>query len=126
VDDYRSLIKGEISTYWNTHYTFFKASKDRKKVMGEESFNLILINVLVPFLFNYGERHNKLELKDRALKIMEELPAENNTINRHWATAGIQAFNALESQALLHLHHEYCEPKRCLECSIGQKLITHE
>lgn len=126
LDDYRFLFKGEISDYWNTHYTFFKASSDRKKGLGEESFNLILINVLVPFLFNYGERYNKQELKDRALKIMEELPAENNTINRHWATAGIQAFNALESQALLHLHHEYCEPKRCLDCTIGQKLITHE
>ena len=125
VDDYRSLFRAEISSYWDTHYTFFKSSKDQKKGMGEESFQLILVNVLVPFLFLYGERNNKQELKDRALKMMEELPAENNTLLRHWATAGIQACNALESQALIHLHHEYCEPRRCLECSIGQKLITH-
>lgn len=94
--------------------------------MGEESFRLILVNVIVPFLFLYGERLGKQEFKDRALRIMEELPAENNTIVRHWLSAGIQAFNALESQALIHLHHEYCEPKRCLECSIGQRLIAHE
>ena len=51
--------------------------------MGEDSFQLILVNVVVPFLFLYGERRNKQELKDRALRIMEELPAENNTLLRH-------------------------------------------
>jgi hypothetical protein len=125
-DEYRLMFRSEISSYWNTHYTFIKSSKDQKKSMGEEAFRLILVNVIVPFLFLYGERLGKQEFKDRALRIMEELPAENNTIVRHWLSAGIQAFNALESQALIHLHHEYCEPKRCLECSIGQRLIAHE
>jgi len=125
VDDYRSLFRTETSGYWDSHYTFLKTSSYQKKEMGEESFQLILVNVLVPFLFLYGERNNKPEFKELALKIMEELPAENNTLLRHWAAAGISSFNALESQALIHLHHEYCEPKKCLECSIGQKLITH-
>ncbi len=126
MEQYRTLFKSGTTTFWNSHYTFLKSSKDLKKVMGEDSFQLILVNVLVPFLFLYGERNNKQELKERALKIMEELPAENNTILRHWAAAGIEAFNALESQSLIHLHHEYCEPKRCLECSIGQKIIMHK
>lgn len=125
MDDYRTLFRAETSAYWDNHYTFLKTSRNQKKGMGEESFQLILVNVLVPFLFLYGERNNKQELKERALRMMEELPAENNTLLRHWATAGIQAFNALEAQALIHLHHEYCEPRRCLACSIGQKLITH-
>ncbi len=125
VDDCRTLFRAETSSYWETHYTFLKQSRPQKKGMGEDSFQLILVNVVVPFLFLYGERRNKQELKDRALRIMEELPAENNTLLRHWATAGIQAFNALESQALIHLHHNYCEPHRCLECTIGQKLIMH-
>jgi hypothetical protein len=125
VNDYRSLFRAETSAYWDNHYTFLKTSRNQKKEMGEESFQLILVNVLVPFLFLYGDRNNKPELKEIALSMMEELPAENNTLIRHWAAAGIQAFNALESQALIQLHHEYCEPRRCLECSIGQKLITH-
>lgn len=126
VDDYRTVFRAETSAYWDNHYTFFKQSGHQKKGMGEDSFRLILVNVLVPFLFLYGERNNKPELKEHALKMMEELPSENNTILRHWSAAGIQAFNALESQALIHLHHEYCEPRRCLECTIGQRLITHK
>ncbi|MCL6102537.1 MAG: DUF2851 family protein, partial [Bacteroidetes bacterium] len=125
VADYRSLFRTEISTFWDTHYTFLRSSKNQKKGMGEEAFQLILVNVLAPFLFLYGDRNNKSELKERALKILEELPSENNTILRHWASAGIISVNALESQALIHLHHEYCETRRCLECSIGQKLIMH-
>jgi hypothetical protein len=126
LEDCRRLFRSGTSVYWDNHYTFLKSSKSLKKVMGEESFQLVVINVLVPFLFLYGDRHNKQELKDRALKIMEELPPENNTILRHWSTAGLQAVNALESQSLIHLHHEYCEPKRCLECTIGQKLVMHK
>ena len=125
IDDWLTLLKVGTSSFWDTHYTFDKYSKEQKKVMGERSFQLIVVNVLVPFLFLYGDRHNKQDLKDHALKIMEELPAEDNVILRQWAASGIEAGNALESQALIHLHHEYCEPKRCLECSIGQKLIMH-
>lgn len=125
VAGYRSLFRAGTSAYWDTHYTFLKESRQQKKAMGEDSFQLILVNVIVPFLFLYGEQNNKQELKEHALKIMEELPAENNTLLRHWADAGIEAYNALESQALIHLHNEYCEPRRCLECTIGQRLISH-
>jgi len=125
VAGYRSVFRAATSDYWDSHYTFLKQSGYQKKGMGEDSFQLILVNVVVPFLFLYGERNNKQEMKEHALKIMEDLPAENNTLLRHWAAAGIEACNALESQALIHLHHEYCEPRRCLECTIGQKLILH-
>lgn len=125
MDIYRSLLRTGISTYWDTHYTFCKTTKKEEKRMGEGSFQSIVINVVVPFLFLYGERHNKQELKDHALKMMEELPAEDNVILRQWTSSGITPINALESQALIHLHHEYCEPAKCLECGIGQRLITH-
>ncbi len=125
LEEYRCVFRAVTSTYWDNHYTFHKLSKYQKKGMGEDSFLLILINVVVPFLFLYGERQNKQELKEHALKLMEELPAESNTILRHWCSSGIQACNALESQALIHLHHQYCEPRRCLTCTIGQRLITH-
>lgn len=124
LDDFRKLFRCETSTYWDHHYTFLKTSPYQKKGMGEDSFLLMLINVMVPFLFLYGDQQNKQELKERALKLLEELPPENNTILRHWAASGIVPSNALESQALIHLHHEYCEPVRCLQCSIGQMLVV--
>lgn len=125
VGECRRLFIAETSSFWDFHYTFQKSSPERRKWMGEDSFRVILVNLVVPFLFLFGDRHGKQELKDRALKFMEELPPESNSIIRHWEAAGILPANALESQALLHLHHEYCELGRCLDCSIGHKVILH-
>ncbi len=126
LDELKKLFMVEASEYWNNHYSFNKPSVTRKKVFGDQIFKLIVINVVVPFYFLYGESQNKLFLKDRALDILEQMPAENNSAINRWTRAGIVAANALESQALLQLQRNYCEPRRCLDCTIGHKIILHE
>ena len=126
LDQLRQLFSLTASEYWNDHYCFNKPSVTRKKVFGEQIFNLIVINVVVPFYFLFGDNQNKLILKDRALEILEQLPAENNRLISRWTEAGVVAANALESQALLQLQRNYCEPRRCLDCTIGHKIIVHE
>lgn len=122
----KSLFTICASEYWDNHYNFNKPSVNRKKIFGKQIFNLILINVVVPFCFAYGESRNIISLKDRALEFLEQLPSENNSIIRRWAKAGIPSSNALESQALLQLYRYYCEPAKCLNCTIGHKIIVHE
>jgi len=126
LEEIRQLFSLTASEYWNNHYTFNKLSVYRPKMFGDEIFRLVVINVVVPFYFLFGDNQNKLTLKDRALEILEQLPAENNRLIERWAEAGITAENALESQALLQLQHNYCEQKRCLCCTIGHKIIVHE
>jgi hypothetical protein len=122
----QKLFSLAASEYWDSHYSFNKSSVNKKKLFGNQIFNLILINVIVPFYFLYGESRNILALKDSALEILEQLPPENNSVIKRWAGAGIAASNALESQALLQLQRYYCEPRKCLECTIGHKIILHE
>ena len=124
--DLKQLFTVTASDYWDNHYSFNKPSVNLKKVFGDQIFKLIVINVVVPFYFLYGDNQNKLILKDRALEILEQMPAENNSLIIRWAGAGIVASNALESQALLQLQHNYCEPRKCLDCTIGHKIILHE
>jgi hypothetical protein len=126
LDTLKMLFSVTASQYWDDHYSFNKPSVNKKKVFGDQIFNLIVINVVVPFYFLYGNNQNKLILKDRALEILEQMPAEVNSLINRWAKAGIIAANALESQALLQLQHHYCEPRRCLDCTIGHKIILHE
>jgi hypothetical protein len=126
LEDLQQLFTITASEYWDTHYSFNKPSVNKKKAFGDQIFRLIVINVVVPFYFLYGDNQNKLLLKDRALEILEHLPAENNSAINRWASAGIVAANALESQGLLQLQRNYCEPKRCLDCTIGHKIIMHE
>jgi len=85
--------------------------------------NTLIINVVVPFLFVYGESQNKEFLKNRALEFLEQLPAETNSIIGKWNELGVMARSAFESQALLQLKNRHCEPKKCLNCQIGVKLI---
>jgi len=126
LDELRQLFLVSASDYWNDHYTFNKPSVSKPKVFGDQIFSLMIINVVVPFYFLYGESQNKLILKDRALEILEQLPAERNSLINRWNEAGVVASNALESQALIQLQRNYCEPRRCLDCTIGHKIIVHE
>ncbi len=124
--DLKQLFKVKASKYWNTHYNFNKSSKrESKKELGENSINILIINVVIPFLFVYGEKQNKDYLKNRALEFLELLSPENNSIINNWRKLGIEVRSAFESQALLQLKNSYCDKKKCLNCQIGVKLVKN-
>ena len=123
----KQLFKVKASEYWNTHYNFNKLSKNTQpKELGDTAAHILIINVIVPFLFVYGEKQNKHQLKNRALGFLENLPAESNSIISKWADLGVQARSAFDSQALLQLKNYYCESKKCLNCQLGVKLVSSE
>jgi hypothetical protein len=125
IDELKQLFRVKASVYWNEHYNFNKISKNEtSKELGETAANILIINVVIPFLFVYGEKQNKHNLKNRALEFLEQLPAENNSIITKWADLGIHPRSAFESQALLQLKNYYCETKKCLNCHIGVKLVN--
>lgn len=119
----RKLFKIRASEYWDTHYRFGIISEKRKKNIGDLSIDSLIINVIVPFLFVYGNFQNNQELKDRAIQLLEKLPPERNAVIKNWRNIGIQSFSAFDSQALLQLKNIYCDQKKCLNCQIGNNLI---
>ena len=124
IENLKKLFKVNASEYWNSHYNFNKLSKiNSKKELGENSINTLIINIVIPFLFVFGEKQNKPHLKNRALEFLEQLPPENNSIISKWKKLGIESRSALETQALLQLKNIYCEKKKCLNCQIGVKLV---
>lgn len=112
------------SEFWNSHYTFEKTSKSSVKTFGEDAFNSVVINTVIPFLFIYGSMNGQEETKNRALELLNNIPAESNRITRKWDLAGIHASTALYSQALLQLYSDYCNHRHCLSCTVGTNLIT--
>jgi hypothetical protein len=120
----KNFFKVKASAYWDSHYRFNKATLRRQpRELGENAINILIINVVVPFLFIYGEKQNLNHLKNRALEFLEQLPPENNSIIRNWDSLGVKARSAFESQALIWLKNSYCGRKRCLKCHIGNKLV---
>lgn len=113
----------KISNYWQDHYTFDKSSTTRRKSLGKTAIHLLIINTLAPFLFLYGKWRQEERFKDRALQLLEELPAEKNHIIDQWAALGMKISSAYQSQALLELKTNYCDQKACLKCAIGSTLL---
>jgi hypothetical protein len=104
IDELKKLFEVSASEYWNSHYNFNKLSKrNSKKRLGETSVNVLIINIVIPFLFVYGEKQNRDYLKNRALEFLEQLPPERNSIISNWKKLGIETRSAFETQALLQL-----------------------
>jgi len=123
LDKLKSFFEISTSDYWITHYVFDKSSARREKNLGESAMLIILINTVVPFLFAYGKQRQSEAHEERAMAFLEKLSPEKNTIISHWEELGIKAKNAARTQALLQLKNEYCSEKKCLNCTIGNKII---
>lgn len=113
----------ELSNYWQTHFRFDKESKKSTKSLGKSRVHLLVINIIAPFLFLYGKEKDDQQYKDRALQLLEEMPAERNSIIGQWNELGLNAEQAAQSQALLQLKKHYCDNKRCLNCAIGCNIL---
>ncbi len=120
----KTLFAVSASSYWDNHYSFHKETKTKKKLLGEDAVDVLIINTVVPFLFLYGMEKNLPEYKERALDFLDQMPPEKNSIITKWNSLGVKADNAFYSQALLQLKSKYCKFKRCLDCTIGRKIIT--
>jgi hypothetical protein len=119
----KMLFDVEASPYWDTHYRFSMEGPFKPKHLGEGTADVLMINAVIPMLFCYGQFHKDPSYCEKALRFLEAIEAEDNTIIRHFTTIAVRAKNAMQSQALLHLYNQYCRRKRCLECSIGNCLL---
>ena len=123
VKEVENMFELSIANYWQTHYVFDKESIKRKKSLGKNTIHLFIINTIVPFLFFYGNKKGDEKYKDKAMQLLEELPAEKNSIIRKWEELAIHPKSAYQSQALLQLKNNYCNEKKCLSCSIGHAIL---
>jgi hypothetical protein len=123
VNTYYNLFSVEASEYWNTHYTFEKASASRKKTLGRSSVDLLVINLVAPILLAYGRRKGDTLMTGKPIDILMQLKGEENSIIRKWAELGVDVSNAACTQSLLELKTNYCDLKKCLNCRIGNYLL---
>lgn len=87
------------------------------------SRNLIIINTIVPLLYAYGTHRTDDRLIQKAIALLEELPAEDNYILRQWKACGLNVGTAADSQALIQLKREYCDRKDCLRCRFAYEYL---
>ncbi len=118
------LLSVTASDYWLHHYRFGIKSAEGKKSLGEASIRLILINTVIPFIFVYGRLTNKPAMQQKALSWLEQIKPENNNIVRLYKKLNFPLYNAMHTQAVIHLKQNYCDQIACLDCRIGQKILN--
>lgn len=120
----RELFKTEITGYWATHYTFGPSSAYVPRAFSPDSVTSLIINALVPLLYAYGLYFGDDAKTAAAVDILQGLPAENNSVTRIFTEQGIPCDDAFSSQALIQLRRAYCEPRKCLYCRIGHRILA--
>ena len=112
-----------INPYWDTHFRFDALSEKTSKQIGNQSINNVLINTVAVALFTYGRHLDQQVYIDRAIELLENIPAENNNVIYRFNQVGFPSDKADQTQALIQLKHAYCDEKKCLLCGIGIKLL---
>ncbi len=123
VQKVRNFFDSRPSSYWHNHYRFFRSSVTKEKKMTKNFIDLIIINVICPILFLYGQETNDHIFVDRSIDFLEALRPESNNIVKTWETMGLESRTALDSQSVIELKRNYCDKQECLKCSIGHQLL---
>ncbi len=123
IKEVKYLLTLTANYYWHYHYLFDETATFKKKNLGSQMINNILINTVVPALFTYGLYHNKELYKEKALKWLEEISAETNIITKGFQSLNLPHKNSFDSQSYIHLKNEYCNKRRCIECAVGNALL---
>lgn len=127
VDDLKDVFdcidRGELNQYWSTHYRFGKET-GKHTIGWSSAFKAHLaINCFVPMLFAYGSYMKEEAYQDKAIRWLNELPAEVNQITKGFSSLAIKCLHAADSQALLFLKKQYCDQKKCLDCAVGLEIL---
>ena len=124
---FKKLLQVRPSDYWLYHFSFGKASsRMASKGISSAALELLIINYVIPLWFAYGRYFQNSDWKERCFDLLQEINGENNYIIRQFNEAGWKAENAFDSQGMIGLFRNYCEPKKCLQCKIAQSLIRSE
>lgn len=118
----------EISTYWFNNYNFGKPSKTSYKPIGNQRIYEIIINVLLPLMFQYFFYNSEEKLCSIILDIYNSMLdySKNEITKAMEKQLGIKIKRAIESQGAIHLHNFYCVKGKCDFCNIGKNVFVKE
>lgn len=123
IEEVKKMFNVVANDYWHYHYVFDEASEYKIKKLGSQMVNNIIINTVVPVIFSYGLHHSEEALKEKAIRWLEEIAPEKNTITQGFERLEYSNKSAFESQAYIQLKKEYCDHRLCLQCAIGNSIL---
>lgn len=111
--------------YWRDHFDFNVTSKTKiSALLGNSKAGEIIVNVILPFAFSWGELANEAKLTESAIELYRNHPGlPENCITRHMAKQLCLEesfdFTACHQQGLIHIFRNYCREGRCSQCPLA-------
>lgn len=125
LEELKKLFSTPQSDYWRKHYLIGKKASKEIPAMGVSSKSILMINTIVSLLFAYGIQKDNEDYKQKALLFLSQLKPEKNNITKKWEGLNWKAKNAFESQGQIELLNNYCKAKKCLDCKIGNEILSN-
>ncbi|QIX63218.1 DUF2851 family protein [Hymenobacter sp. BT18] len=116
-----AFFRAPLPAYWQNHARPGKAGSLAE--LGRSSAHLLVSNVVLPLRVAYARHVGQPELAEEAINLLTQLPAEHNHLLAPYEALGFANKSAADSQGLLTLHRAYCQPRRCLHCAIGNRIL---
>lgn len=113
----------ETSDYWHTHFSLSKPTTSKIPQLGETAWHNLLINVGATILASYAQHTQNEDYMEKAIELLQRLPAEKNAVLEVWQGLGLKVKTAFDSQALIEQYNELCSHKKCLQCTVGASLL---
>lgn len=122
-DDLYDLLDVPSSPYWEDHFTFGKRSPTSKKTLSKNFIDLLVINTIIPLKFCYS-KFLGLHWSEELMDLVSQIKSEKNSVISNFEFLGSKTENALQSQAKIQLHSNYCSKNKCLQCNLGIHLLN--
>uniref|UniRef100_UPI0040495A16 DUF2851 family protein n=1 Tax=Flavobacterium sp. TaxID=239 RepID=UPI0040495A16 len=126
MDKIYKIFNVQTSEYWKNHYRFDLISTPKIKKISKSFIQNIYINTILPIKFAFYKSTNSWGKMDSLVTMMQSLDAEKNTFMQKFSEFGIKPVNAFQTQALLNLKQNYCDLQKCLNCAIGNSLLSEK
>jgi hypothetical protein len=131
---HRQLEEGFLVTargYWASHFDFGPGRRIRNStLLGRARGAEIMVNVLLPFAFAWGQFTGETELGEQAFTLyLAYTRLAVNSIERHMvAQLGLShrlVDSARRQQGLIHIYNDLCIQGRCSHCALSQLKAGH-
>ena len=112
---------------WASRYDFGGGTGiDSLTLLGRRRAADIIVNILLPFAFAWGEVTSQKELMQKALDLYRSYPKlAENSIEKHMKNQLGLSNNLVNSarrqQGLIHIYNTLCSQGKCNCCPLGEK-----
>ena len=122
LEEFYEIFTVVVNPFWQTHYNFDSISKKSSKKITTSFIDLLIINTIIPLKFLFQKSRGEVH-EEFFLVLLKKMKPEKNSIISKFSEIGVSSKNAFDTQTLLELKNNYCAPKRCLECAIGNIIL---